>query len=652
MTSPSAPKRASLQQEVRAATDGALALLRDAGIEESVAGGAEEVERVRRDRPERPTVVVVGETKRGKSSLVNALLNVPGLSPVDAQVATSTYLVFRRGERTAAHALVPGSDAPVPVPMDRLRDWATVLGSLPDDQPPPRMIEVECTSPLLANLVLIDTPGVGGLDSAHGEVAMAAVRRATAVLFVVDASAPFTGPELDFLRRAAESVDLVLFAVTKTDAYRGWRQVLDDDRALLKEHAPRFADAPMLPVSSRLFEQAAALPAGELAATLRTESQVIALQMLLQTKVAAKAAALHDANVLRAASTHLTALQLRLEAERAAIDPDPGHVERLRTDRDRLAQSRRHDGRTWQLRLRAEVARARIDSMHDAQREVRDQLQYWRASIDRGGGDLLKRLPQELDAVVHAMHLRVLERVTGRLYKVTDATLRELFGPEDLAQLYASFALHPLLGGPLSGPGKRGAAAEDRVTMVSGVIIGAGAGKMASLAGLAFLPLAAAAPLAVGMGVLASGLIVKLRRAHADKAHYKIWVADVLAESRADLENDIAGRFVDAEQSLTLALDQAIAQRVEQLDREIRQIDEALRMDAQEKGRRRKEVMSRLSQTTTSLERIDALLPRLRGAVVTSGLSPAALARLASGAVRPGTFPGGPGPTAPGGDAR
>ncbi|MGH3469656.1 MAG: hypothetical protein ACRDQF_18200, partial [Thermocrispum sp.] len=52
------------------------------------------VSRVRRKQQAKPSVVVVGETKRGKSSLVNALLATPGLSPVDAEVATATYLVF------------------------------------------------------------------------------------------------------------------------------------------------------------------------------------------------------------------------------------------------------------------------------------------------------------------------------------------------------------------------------------------------------------------------------------------------------------------------------------------------------------------------------------------------------------------------------
>ena len=84
--------------------------------------GATEVERARAVKPVRPTIVVVGETKRGKSSLINALVNVPGLSPVDPQVATSTYLTIQHGPQLAARAIFPGSPNMVPLEVDRLRE--------------------------------------------------------------------------------------------------------------------------------------------------------------------------------------------------------------------------------------------------------------------------------------------------------------------------------------------------------------------------------------------------------------------------------------------------------------------------------------------------------------------------------------------------
>jgi hypothetical protein len=622
-----------LAQQAKDAIDATLAVLR-----ERAPAGVAEIERVRARADQIPTVVVVGETKRGKSSLVNALLAAPDLSPVDAHVATSSYLVFRHGAQVSARALLPGTDEPVPIPVESLRRWATVLGDLRDDQPPPRTIEITHQAPLLTNLALIDTPGVGGLVAAHGEIALAAVREATALLFVVDASAPFTQPELDFLRKASESVDLVLFAFTKTDAFRGWRQVMADDRTLLAQHAPRFAHAEFLPVSARLAEQAGTVPDPALATLLRTESQVVALQLTLQARVAAKAAALREANVLRAARTQLTLLGRVLIAERAALDPDPGHAEQLRAKRDGLATAKRTGGRTWQVKLRAEIQRARLESMSDVQREVRDQIQYWRTVIDAADRAGLERLPAELDAVLHAMSLRQFDYMLGRLRRVTDNVLRDLFATEELAEVYAGFAHTPALRSAVPTPGKRQQNVEDRIVAVGGVIAGFGAGRlvtalpMMALTGTAAL---VALPISIGLGLASAAWMIRSRKHVADKQHYRLWLVETLTEARAALESEVAAQFVDAEQALTLALDEAIGRRVETLDREIRQIDEALKLDAAEKERLRKDLNQQISTANAAAKQIDAVLPKLRASQSGVG-SIAAVASIAAAAVTGG----------------
>jgi GTP-binding protein EngB required for normal cell division len=620
---------APLAQQAREATDAAVAVLR-----EHAPAGVVEIERVGAQARELPAVVVVGETKRGKSSLVNALLGSPDLSPVDAHVATTAYLVFRHGIQPSAVAVLPGADAPVPVPLDALRQWATELDGLPDGQPPPRRIEISYPAPLLTNLALVDTPGVGGLVAAHGEVALAAVKEAAALLFVVDASSPFTQPELEFLRRASESVDLVLFAVTKIDAFRGWRQVLEDDQALLAQHAPRFAGAEFHPVSARLAEQAAALPDPALANLLRTESQVVPLQLALQARVAAKATALREANVLRAARTQLTLYGRELVANRAAIDPEPGRAERLRAKREELAQHKRAGGRSWQVRLRAEIQRARLESMSDVQREVRDQIQYWRTGIDGADKAALERLPAELDAVVHAMSMRQFEWMLGRLRRVTDNVLRDLFAQEELAEVYAGFAHAPSLRPEVALPGRRQQNTEDKIVAVGGVIAGFGASRLVlmlpALAGGAVAVVAL--PVSLGLGLASAAWMIRSRRHIADKQHYRQWLVETLTEARAALEAEVAAQFVDAEQALTLALDEAISRRVEALDREIRQIDEALKMDAAEKERHRRDLNQRISAANSAAKQIDAVLPRLRASQ--SGIGNiAAVASIAAAAV-------------------
>ena len=68
------------------------------------------------------------------------------------------------------------------------------------------------------------------------------VGRSTAIRaarLLADAAAPLGAEELDALAAAAGRVDSVVFALIRTEAHRGWRTVLEADRALVAEHVPR-----------------------------------------------------------------------------------------------------------------------------------------------------------------------------------------------------------------------------------------------------------------------------------------------------------------------------------------------------------------------------------------------------------------------------
>ena len=66
-----------------------------------------------------------------------------------------------------------------------------------------------------------------------------------------DATAPITAPELEFLELASAEVNSVLIAVTKIDKnFRHWQSIIDENRSLLRQYAPRFADVPILGMSS------------------------------------------------------------------------------------------------------------------------------------------------------------------------------------------------------------------------------------------------------------------------------------------------------------------------------------------------------------------------------------------------------------------
>jgi hypothetical protein len=204
-------------------------------------------------------VAIVGEFKRGKSTLVNALIQTD-VCPVDADIVTAVPTLVRFGEEASATALlqaepVPGqaerSPEPVaePVDVDRLM---ALVGESADPAWRRRLQSVEVRLPhrlLRSGLALVDTPGVGGLESAHGQVTLGALARTSALIFVTDASQELTAPEVDFLRTALERCPTGVCVVTKTDLYPQWRRIVELDRGHL---AAAGIDMPVVPVSSFL----------------------------------------------------------------------------------------------------------------------------------------------------------------------------------------------------------------------------------------------------------------------------------------------------------------------------------------------------------------------------------------------------------------
>ncbi|WP_020669174.1 dynamin family protein [Amycolatopsis nigrescens] len=602
-----APATLNLPAQVKQAREALFTLLRETDPK-----AASWVEEIRRARPRKPSVVVVGETNRGKSSLVNALLATPGLSPVDADVSTATYLVFEHAEQWAAQACYPGQLAPVPVRLDELIRWVSAAHELPEGQLPPRYVEVAGPVPLLERVTVVDTPGVGGLDAMHGELAMEAAASATALLFVVDASAPFTAGELQFLRTMGERVETVLFALSKVDQFRGWREVLEADRRLLAEHAPRFTGAVFHPVSARMFEMAAKAPNEQAAAMLRERSGVAELQAALQEELVGKSAMLGEANTLRALSSALGEQHARLQAERRALSSGEAEAESLRERRDALAVERRSSTRGWQVKLRGEIQRTRVEIGHEGARQMRDAQAWFRSQIDAAKREQLQDLPRQVDLALQTISQRASGALSERLNRVTDVALSELFSAEELDVIRAQFAR---AGGPavvLRPPEKRPPTAEDKLLVFMGVSGGVGAGKLvaAPLVGVLVSPIILPATIVIGLG--AGWWMARTRRHAADKQHLKQWLVESIADARSTLDQLVAEQLIEAEQQLSLALDEALGRRIEAIEAELKDVDKTIKMGDQERARQLAAVTRRLKDVTEGRDRAEAFLAKMR----------------------------------------
>jgi Dynamin family len=580
-------------KDLDAAVGDALAYVRTADPD----AGAELAD-LRRRQLTRPSIVLVGETKRGKSSLINALLGVPGLSPVDAAVATSTYLHFTPGA-LAVRAWVPG--APEPVDITDLRQWAT--GGVKA-----RRIEISHPAPLLQYVSLLDTPGVGGLDPAHTAVALDAVDRATALLFVADASAPLSQPELDFLVAASARVDAVVFALTKVDAYPGWRSIGDDNRNLLRVHAPRFADAPWFPVSARLAELARTVPAAESGALVEA-SKIAELQHAL-VELAGHGHQLQLANVLRAARGELARLEVAAVARVQATEADPADVARVRAERAALAARKRTESRHWALLLSAETQRARIEVVGQLRTRITAVQQDFTGRIESARGPGLAALPDALDAELQAVAVTMSQTLQTTFRQVGEKVLAEVFEAAELTAMLGR--LNATLRHALAAAPPRDGSGENMLIALSagGIAFMAGRGAIlgASVLGAAgglLIPVAG-----IGLGLAAGGYVLYRRRVQTDRQQARTWLRDVLGEARAALTDEISYRFTDLQYALNVAVDDAVERRLRELDAHIADIDAAAAEDAAGRAKRRAQARQDHDTVRAALKQVDDVLAR------------------------------------------
>src|SRR5205085_2379129 len=125
----------------------------------------------------------------------------------------------------------------------------------------------------LRDLVLVDTPGVGGLLAGHTATTLAALRNADALLFVCESGQPILAPELDFLVAAARRVPTVVVAVTKRDINPEFELVVEETRRAIA--ATRgLGDVPVLPVAAPLADLAAEIRDPQRSSRLRTLSGI------------------------------------------------------------------------------------------------------------------------------------------------------------------------------------------------------------------------------------------------------------------------------------------------------------------------------------------------------------------------------------------
>jgi hypothetical protein len=406
----------------------------------------------------------------------------------------------------------------------------------------------------------------------------------------------------------------VLFALTKVDAYPGWRTILADNKGQLQTHAPRFGSAPWFPVSARLAEMAMTL-AGDAGKELIGESRIADLQHAL-IDLASKGHMLQQSNVLRSIRSEYIRLDEYTGERMKATDPDPADMERAKEERTKVATRKRTESRQWSLALSTETQRARVEATTRLRNYVTQLQETFMNKIDKGSKGELEELPQELDRALYALSVRLSHDLEHRFRVVGQRVLAQVFSPQELQHVLRGLNArlrHALGTKPRREQGGEGAmvvmSSAGMVMMGSRLptMIAGGAGA-AAVAGMGMaLPI-----IGIGIGLAAGAFMIWKRKSMSDKMQSRTWLREVLAEARAALSDEIMHRFTDLQYALTLALDEAIERRLQQLDAHIANIDKSLAEDKAERAKRKAALNQEREALRARIKQVDEVLVRVR----------------------------------------
>ncbi len=207
-----------LSTETTGSVDGASRLLRLADLSQEL--GADPVAEEARELAARVAegrfyVACVGQFKRGKSTLLNALVGYD-VVPTGFVPVTAVPTVIRFGEKLHARIRMhDGSWRDIPIP--ELKEYVTEELN-PENKKGVDGAEVFVPSSLLSSgMCFVDTPGLGSVWTGNTATTRAFIPHIDAALIVIGADPPIAGEELVLVEAVGKQVQDLILVINKAD---------------------------------------------------------------------------------------------------------------------------------------------------------------------------------------------------------------------------------------------------------------------------------------------------------------------------------------------------------------------------------------------------------------------------------------------------
>ena len=550
------------------------------------------------------TVVVMGEVKRGKSSLVNALIAQPDLLPVDVLTCTSAPIrvaVSHDGPVVPQVTLVRGTEREMILATELAR-WVTVDGvgslqgntnaGLEESQDPPSSAEIAVRYPDMDGITVVDTPGVGGLDKRAVTAALQEARHAGVLLMVCDASTPITAPEMDILRQAHDSVGGVIVAVTKTDKNtRRWRAIVEDNKRLISSHMG--IDVPVVGVSSLRALDAARCIDPARRAELERRSGIAQLRSQLRAQLR-QPAAMGQRAALQSITTTLTGIAKTVQDDIRLLAESSTAVEQLEAEKTTLERLR-EESSEFEQRFQRDLAVARTRVTEGLDKALEEVRHEWTQQINADSLRVLRSKPQVFTSQIETELAVVMEDTVGAMVEEISELASALF--PDRQELIAEImgtTVASLTPAEVSGHEveKKTKDIIDPSVLMMGMI---GSGALAAIIPVA--PLAGAVWVGVNLGY---------RAMRNGKQHLITWLRETTASVRTATTRMLDTLITTARTDVMLRYRADLRTKIKELHGRIDQAREA----ARESEGERQERSARLTRNVQIIEATIAELGR------------------------------------------
>jgi GTP-binding protein EngB required for normal cell division len=363
-------------------------------------------------------VAVVGDFKRGKSSLINALLGAPVL-PVGVVPLTAHPTLVRYGPEPIV--LVTQASGTERVALDRLAEFVTEQAN-PGNRLKLMEVWVEFPSPLLGEgIVVVDTPGTGSFYEHNTDAARSFLPRIDVGVVVLTTESPLSLSEARWMRDVAGRATRIAVCINKVDTISAHEQ--SEVLAFVQAGVGRIVgDRPtpfFMTSARRELEEG-------------TDEGVASLRHWLLHDLGGSRASIAWDSAARAGTSALALARSTLAVERAAL-ASPVAVARDREQRVLEAQVRLvrvgNEGRAVISAQAADLIRSAVDPQVDAIRANLGQrlLAFsddhdWPREIEA----MVNQAGHELEALVREPLQRALTDQADRLQAVLNEFLAEV----------------------------------------------------------------------------------------------------------------------------------------------------------------------------------------------------------------------------------